>query len=203
MASIVYTFKEGSNPHAPLVLFVHGRAGNVGVMVGFSRYIPEGCAQLFVQAPISDPIGGFSWWLVENPAADPWRASFALDEILASVLPSLRISPRFIVGLGFSQGGAVLSMALQRNPRLLKGLGLLASFVVRSPDPVVEDGHPQIFFAHGEHDTVVTLAEAERGRAYLDELGWPTMMVVDPVGHKVGIAGMRALREWLGQVMAG
>lgn len=196
MTEPIYQFEPGESAHSPLFILVHGRAGNVQIMSGISRSLPPGSARLFIQAPIPDPLGGFSWWLIEDPAADPWRASFALDRILEQIVPGLGIEPRITLGVGFSQGGGVLGMALQRNPTLLKGLALLASFVVRSPEPVVSDQKPHVFIAHGELDEVVTKEEAERGVRYLGELGWPTTVVFDAVGHKVGVQGMRGLREW-------
>jgi phospholipase/carboxylesterase len=200
MTEHIFTFEPGSDEVAPLFVFVHGRAGTVGVMNGFSRSIPVGMARLFIQAPIPDPIGGFSWWLVDDASADPWRASYLLDDILSSVLTKLGIKPRCMIALGFSQGGAVLAMALQRNPALFSGLAMLASFVIRSPIPVPLGGTPDIFIAHGEHDEVVSLAAAEEGAQYLSGLGWPTTMVVDSVGHKVGVQGIRGLREWATRV---
>jgi phospholipase/carboxylesterase len=197
MIEPVYLFEPGETARSPLFILVHGRAGNVRIMSGISRSLPSGSARLFIQAPVPDPIGGFSWWLLEDPDADPWQASFALDRILVEILPQLGIEPRIAAGIGFSQGGGVLGMALQRNSRLLKGLALLASFVIRSPEPVPSGAAPDVFIAHGSDDTVVTIDEAEKGARYLTtELGWPTTMVVDSVGHKVGVQGMRGLKEW-------
>jgi len=201
MIEPVYLFEPGETAHSPLFILVHGRAGNVRIMSGISRSLPAGSARLFLQAPVPDPIGGFSWWLIEDPDADPWQASFALDQILEDIIPRLGIHPRITLGIGFSQGGGVLGMALQRNPRLLQGLALLASFVIRSPEPVPSGAAPEVFIAHGSDDTVVSIEEAEKGERYLTELGWRTTMVIDSVGHKVGVQGMRGLKEWAMRVM--
>jgi predicted esterase len=175
MIEPVYLFEAGETAHSPLFILVHGRAGNVRIMSGISRSLPLGSARLFIQAPVPDPIGGFSWWLLEDPNADPWQASFALDRILGEILPQLGIEPRITAGIGFSQGGGV----------------------VRSPEPVPSGAVPDVFIAHGSDDTVVTIDEAEKGARYLTtELDWPTTMVVDSVGHKVGVQGMRGLKEW-------
>ncbi len=74
---------EGGQRH-PVVLMVHGRAGNESVMWVFSKAL-EGIKPIVVspQAPLVDPIGGYSWWLMEHDttAQSPAPAATNMTEL--------------------------------------------------------------------------------------------------------------------------
>ncbi len=194
-----YRYRPGSSPEAPLVLFVHGRAGNKDVMWTFERCVPPDFQILAVQAPIPDPIGGFSWWLVDAEGSLEEKAAVATDALRQGVnelFNSLNTRPRQIIGAGFSQGGATLSYAIQQFPDWLSGLAILAGFVVRQGACLAET-FPSILIAHGSEDETVPLTKAKEGADYFQQRGAQVRFVEDAVGHKVGVEGTRALKDWL------
>src|SRR5690554_2491711 len=111
--TLKYSLTKGFSPESPLVVLVHGKAGHLTIMSIFARYIPEGTAILFVEAPYPDPIGGYSWWLEGNA---PKESAKFLYEELQSIFLNENIRPEVITGVGFSQGGAILSLIVQRDP---------------------------------------------------------------------------------------
>jgi len=186
---------------APLAVLIHGRAGNYDVMWTFKRCIPESYNIISFQAPEHDPIGGYSWWQVAGgekildslPAADKLIAS------IHSAIKHYKLSPKFLIALGFSQGAVILSVILQKSPEIFSSVGLLAGLVVEIEENSVRNSKslPQIFFAHGINDEVIPVAKAKKGQSYLKKLGFNTTLVEDSVGHKVGTEGMRELKEFL------
>jgi predicted esterase len=183
---------------------VHGRAGNYDVMWTFRRCIPEGTTIIAPQAPLVDPIGGYSWWLVRPdwPKEEAVDAAQHLLGFVDRAISHFAIRPRKIIALGFSQGGAILSLCIQSAPEKFGGLGMLASFAIKHPviRPNLE-GMP-IFIGHGSKDEVVPLEKAMRGGDYLRESGGQITLVTDDVGHKLGTGAMRELKDWLSLVLS-
>ena len=144
--------RPGVSARAPLVVFVHGRAGNRDVMWSFERAVPSSAAIVAFEAFLPDKVGGFSWWDFEAPGSKreairtaAKRLSFALERFID--LEGLE--PSHIVALGFSQGAVLLSSAMLAGDLSLSGLGLLAGLV---PTPEGEThvlGSPKVFVAHG------------------------------------------------------
>ncbi len=55
--------------------------------------------------------------------------------------------------------------------------------------------------AHGTRDEVISIERARRGAKLLENLGLPVTQVEDDVGHKIGVQGTRALRNWLHELI--
>ena len=196
----IYTeLERGSSAEAPLFFFVHGKAGHKDIMRIFSRGVPEGSHKIFVQAPYPDPRGGFSWWdtdLASFPATQFTQAATALANAITSVPLQYGIAPKTVAALGFSQGSGILSHLLLSKKITLNALIVLAGFI-KWPDPVPTQLNDQkIFWAHGEHDDVISIARAQSDIAQLQNLGAQVDFIFDPVGHKIGTSGMRALKSF-------
>ena len=184
---------------APLALLVHGRAGNYDVMWTFRRTLPEGISIVAPQAPLPDPLGGYSWWDLEAP--DKMRrgaeeAAAQVQNFLEKYITYYNLAPRTLIAYGFSQGAGLLSVLLQRQPELFAGVALLAGFVIALDDPPVSVSLPPVFMAHGERDPAITLEKARHGAKVLEDKGYQVEFITDDVTHKVGTLGMRALKNW-------
>ena len=188
---------------APLALMVHGRAGSYDNMWAFRRCVPEHWSIIAPQAPLDDhEHPGKSWWIVDHDperiAAHACAALPPLVDFVNRALVAYKLTPAFVVGVGFSQGAGMLSTFMQFEPERFRGVALLAGFVVRlTPPPRFTGARPSVFMAHGTLDERVPRSQALEGREYLRGHGITTQYVEDPVGHKVGVQGMKALTEWL------
>lgn len=192
--------RPGASARSPLVVLVHGRAGNRDVMWSFERAIPPGAAVVAFEAFLPDPVGGYSWWDFLAPgskreaiASAAKRLSFAVERFID--LEGLE--PSQVVALGFSQGAVLLSSAVLSGDLNLAGLGLLAGLVPTPHEPPQILGSPKVFVAHGTKDDVIEVARARQGVELLRKLGLEVTYVEDEVGHKVGIEGTRALKSWM------
>lgn len=193
--SLDFRIRAPSTPDAPLLFLVHGRAGNKDVMWTFSRSVPEDWGIIAPQAPLNDPIGGFSWWLIDSltRAEDIEHAAKTLrDFILQHSNPN---HPRALIAAGFSQGAGLLSLLLQREPQLFKGVALLAGFVLKAPS-VASAERARIFVGHGTLDKTVSIETALQGAERLRSQGFSVEFHQDPVGHKIGSATMRSLKQF-------
>lgn len=204
---------SSSTEKFPLILLVHGRAGDARVMWLFGRAL-SGFSSIVIspQAPLVDPLGGYSWWLIDSDVgtASPDRrattteqlspAIAALESFVHTCSAEFRVDARRIIGLGFSQGGALLSSLSLIRPELFSGVALLASFVPAVIlDQVSRCGSTKYFIAHGTEDEVVAYSYAERSRDALLDRGAAVEFYSDSVGHKVGSNALRGLKAWVTQ----
>ncbi len=111
-----------------------------------------------------------------------------------------------IVLAGFSQGCAVTLGAGLRHDQRLAGLAGLSGYVPLA-DTTAAERHAAnvstpVFLAHGTNDGVVPMARGSAGRDLLLGLGQPVQWQPYPMEHSVCIEEVRALQQWLLQVLA-
>ena len=200
MNEVQCRFSSGADATSPLALFVHGRAGHGRVMDIFAHSIPHHWGILSFQAPVPDPLGGFSWWLVDDqqsPLVDNvLKAATLFEQSLHHAHEECGIRPKGVVGVGFSQGAGLLSYVIQTRIGLLQAYASLAGFVIPIEAPNLPQSFP-CFFAHGENDAILPIAKAREGAVLLEKAGANIEFHADAVGHKVGPVGMRMFRSWL------
>ena len=199
-----FIHRVGTDRSGPIVILVHGRAGDAQVMWAFDRVIPSQATVVSLEAFLEDPLGGFSWWYMES--TEPVRPAIvrARDRLCYAIeryieLENLRPSKR--VALGFSQGAVLLSAALLTGKLPLEGLGILAGVPYEGEEPPVIKGHTRVLIAHGTQDEVLIVDRARVGAERLRALGLDVTYVEEDVGHKVGVQGTRALKEWLAEIV--
>jgi phospholipase/carboxylesterase len=194
------------DPTAPLIVMVHGRAGSAQVMWAFDRTLPVHANVVSFQAFLPDVLGGFSWWdMAAEPPLEPAimlardRLQFAFERYLEL----FSLQPRTTIAIGFSQGSVLLSAAVLTGALRLDGLGILAGFVSKVGEPRLIPGRPEVFVAHGDADEVLSVDKARKGVERLTSFGLKVTYIEERgVGHKLGIQGMRGLKEWLSRVAA-
>jgi predicted esterase len=198
-----HLIKLQPDPTAPLILLVHGKAGDRKVMWTFERTLPPHASVVSVQAFLPDPLGGFSWW-PGNAAPDTTQHAVSLvGSFIEKFLDFYRRTPSKIFGVGFSQGAAVLSSyALSNVEPRLAGVALLAGFIPEFAEWENAAELPDLFVAHGTEDDVISFEHAERCTSRLRESGVAVTFVSESVRHKIGVEGFRALKSWLAERIA-
>jgi phospholipase/carboxylesterase len=201
--------RAGESPEAPLVVLVHGRAGSREVIWTFERSLPPAVAVVSFQAFLPDSVGGWSWWQIEGSAEERAQgaatAAARLTESIERFIELYDLRPRALLGIGFSQGSALLSRVLLEGRVPFAGLAFLAGFVVREASIAeaqapVAAVQPSIFMAHGSADEETPIARARADAQYLRSRGMQVEFVEDPVAHKVGVQGTRQLKVWAARV---
>lgn len=195
-----FLYRPGTESTAPLVVLVHGRAGNRGVMWTFERAIPEHCHVVSFEAFLPDPLGGWSWWDMTEEGSKREAIGLAarkLQQAVRAFLALRNLRPCRSIALGFSQGSGVITADTFLGLGSFDAVAVLAGFVFL---PEVVPDHAKtipVFIAHGTLDETVSIEKARRGAEALQELGNSLVFVEEEVGHKVGIQGTRALKKWL------
>lgn len=195
-----FLYRSGADAAAPLVVLVHGRAGNRSVMWMFERGIPEDCHVVAFEAFLPDALGGWSWWDMSVLGSKREEILFAADRLtrgLEEFLSLYSLTPSCRIGLGFSQGSILMSGIALRQLFQFDGVAVLAGGVLRPIELREASGKTSFFIAHGSLDQTIPVTQARAGVAELENLGFKVQYVEEEVGHKVGVQGMRALKGWL------
>jgi len=195
-----FLYRPGAHATAPLVVLVHGRAGDRTVMWMFERSIPADCHVVAFEAFIPDAIGGWSWWDISSPGSKSEAILCAADRLnraLEGFLALYSLTPSHRIGLGFSQGSILVSGVALKGRFEFDGVGVLAGAVFRPIESHGASGKTSFFIAHGSLDQTIPVTQARAGVADLQNLGFLVQYVEEEVGHKVGVQGTRALKGWL------
>jgi len=116
-----------------------------------------------------------------------------LEELVEQQLEQGIPLDRLVLG-GFSQGGVIaLQTALQMDA---KPAGVLALSTYLAEPAGIGDGL-RVFQAHGNSDTVVPLAAAQRARAALEALGAKVDWREYPMAHAVHPQEVADISRWL------
>lgn len=194
ICQLQHSYRLTKDPGSTLILMVHGKAGSYKVMWLFDRCLPDNVNILTPQADIADSLGGFSWWLSAEKE-DFIMAADKLEKFLQASIKHYNLHPQKIIAIGFSQGGAVLSVLSQLKPELFSAIALLCSFYIRINTP---PSFPEFFIAHGYKDDKIIFSRAEEGISYLKD-NTKVTTAFDDTAHKLGLNGMRELRKWLAE----
>ena len=211
----------------PLVLLVHGRGGNAGVMWPFARLLPHQCFPVIApQAFLADTeVGGFSWWASQcQDSLQPARAGQMipgavgndteprvvvesgidvacrrLEVFVERALAYYSLGKRRVLAMGFSQGAGLLTSLSLNSGVNFQAVVSLAGFLpkVARCKGVTSASLPPYFFAHGSKDKILPLGRVIDDIEWLESIGADVTLVTDDVGHKVGVNGQKRLSQWI------
>jgi len=134
------------------------------------------------------------------------RASIAAVQALMHREVERGVPAHRIVLAGFSQGSAIALGAGLRHDQRLAGLAGLSGYVPLADTTAAErhaaNAATPVFLAHGINDGMVPMARGSAGRDLLLGLGQPVQWQQYPMEHSVCVEEVRALQQWLLQVLA-
>lgn len=210
---------ESRSAKNPLVVLVHGRAGEANVMWVFSKALVNiKPVVVSPQAGIVDEIGGFSWWSVaaDKNLSEEEKIKEILDvagRLKKFILECHRVygtNPEETYVAGFSQGGAVAACLGLIKPNFFKGVALLSSFIPVTltnnlesiaPEAKGKENLTKYFLFHGTKDPIIGFERAEKTAEFLKCIGVEYEMCSDEVAHKVSSSGINALKVWFEGMM--
>jgi phospholipase/carboxylesterase len=202
----------------PVFLLVHGRTGDSSVMWGFSRcFSTFSPLTIAPQAPDSDPLRGYSWWPVGDEVKNPehgketyLQAVNRVEQFLKRASEYYSFSLSDVHAMGFSQGAGLVSGLSLLAPGIFNSVALLAGFV---PKALFSDedllsrvrqsrgAATRYFIAHGTEDDIISINRAREGAEQLRKLELEVTIVEDPVAHKVGPKGIKAMTAWYAEML--
>jgi len=106
---------------------------------------------------------------------------------------------------GFSQGGAIVLHTALRYEKPLAGLLALSTYLPTVDSLAAErsdaNRHIPILMAHGKHDPMIPIVNAEKTRAALTRLDYTIQWHTYPMEHQVCMEEIQAIRNWILGIM--
>jgi phospholipase/carboxylesterase len=195
---------RSANPR--LLVMIHGWTGDENSMWVFTRGLSPDYWIVAPRAPHAAEPSGYSWRPLQpgdwgmptletlSPAAEGLLR--LIDEYTASVKVE---APTFDI-MGFSQGGAMVSLLGMLFPQRIRKMGVLAGFVPAGLDEHIAKKAltgKNVFVAHGTKDEMVTVERARASMGLLEQAGADITYCEDEVGHKLSKGCLRALEVYL------
>jgi phospholipase/carboxylesterase len=192
-------FPEGPPPH-PVLMMLHGLAGDELAMGIFANQIPLHYLVLSPRGLFESDLGGFSWlrrtartWPgisdFSEPAGQILALAGAAGEIYGEPVDRVHL-------MGFSQGAALVYALAFLHPDRVHTLAGLAGFLPKGTDKFVQPNllsTTKAFVSHGTVDQTVPVGEARQAVQILEDAGANVVYCEAEVGHKLGASCFRAL----------
>ena len=181
------------------LVMLHGMTGTSNKMLPLANKLVPSNWELFCpEAIIPHPTrGGFAWWL-RDEFNDPSGPLNPLDEksmeqardSVTRVIEEIPEGP-LIIG-GFSQGGAIASLMLERSIQdRIVGLVLIGTKTI-NPDGLISAVSKiwprPVVWMHGEKDHLVPISVGEEHVRIFEDAFWPVTRIKHHKGHMVDIS---------------
>ncbi len=188
------------DPHAPLVVLLHGRGSNEQEILTLAAHLPGGVEYAAVRAPIAEG-GGYAWFAnrgIGRPVAESLDATMRW---FRTWLDAVAPAGRPVVLVGFSGGAAFAGGLVLADPGRFAGAAILYGTLPFDAGVPVDAGrlaHLPVFVAQGDTDTVIPRELLDRTWAYLHgPSGAPTVGRRDPGGHGITAPTLHRLAQWV------
>jgi phospholipase/carboxylesterase len=197
-----------NDPHAPLVLVLHGRGADEHDLLPVIERLPAGPAYASLRAPIAVEDGGFTWFEnrgIARPIGKSLRASAdLLRGWLDEIAPPAAARPCYLIG--FSAGMMMAGAVLLADPRRFAGAVLLSGALALDSGIAAEPGRligVPVFYARGSLDDVIPLDLVRRTQLYLREHSGAELTVREYAhGHTIAVPEIRDIAAWLSERVA-
>jgi predicted esterase len=193
---------------------LHGYTGDENSMWVFARDLPSHCWIVAPRAPYVSEEGGYSWRPLLSGTLRYARGGALgwprLEELLPAAEALIRLVDAYSASagldvhtfdvMGFSQGAALCNVLAFLHPQRIRKVGILAGFVPQGLEDFVAQRplEGKLFFVtHGTLDKMVTIDRARASIAILEQAGAQVTYCEDEVKHKVSVACLRAVKDFL------
>ena len=193
-------------PNPKLLVMIHGFTGDENSMWVFSYGLSHDYWMIAPRAPYPTEPSGYSWrprlegtfgrpsFEMLKPAADD------LIQVIDEYTASVKIDPAQFDVIGFSQGGAMVSLLGLMYPNRIRKMGVLAGFVPSGAEEFIADrpiAGKKVFVAHGALDEMVPADRARDSIKQLEAAGAQVEYCEDEVRHKMSPKMLRAMEAYL------
>ncbi len=180
------------------LIMLHGMTGSSDKMLPLAhKLVPSGWNVVCPEAKIIHPtLGGFAWWLRKQDHSEFDYVTQAYDS-LTELIRELPNGP-LIVG-GFSQGGAIASMMMERNVQdRIVGLVLIGTMTINSEGlelALSKTWERPVVWMHGKNDKRVPFLDGMEHIKIFENAGWNVTKLSHEKGHMVDISKIDTLIE--------
>jgi phospholipase/carboxylesterase len=186
-----------------ILLLIHGWTGDENSMWIFARNIPDDYLVLAPRGPVPGPTG-YGWAALKQEKNPPVHSYIDNANRLLNQVSEWAVAHKIKKDLpvhlmGFSQGAAMCYTMLTQQPDRIAKVAGLSGFLPPETIKLLPNGYlegKEIFIAHGTKDETVPLNQAEITIEALKQAGANIYYCKEDVGHKLGAACLKGLRDF-------
>lgn len=207
MMNIEFEYIEKSSSFGDhILILLHGYGSNEQDLPALAEEIGNDFSYISLRAPLSLPWGGFAWFPIypaENGFTSDINSALSviqkLEKCLEQIIAAKQPSSGKVSLLGFSQGSILSQALLFRRPDLLESIIGLSGYMNEDllPEELPSfENFPAVFLAHGEHDEVIPIDKARKGRSIYLERDIEHTYIEYPMAHSSSPQELEDLRKW-------
>jgi phospholipase/carboxylesterase len=191
-----------------LLVLLHGVGGSETNLAALGDAADANTLVVMPRGPLTLGPGQYAWFQVaftaNGPRIDAAQAEHSRQTLIRFVTQlqaAHGIAPRHTAIAGFSQGGILSASVGLSAPECVAGFGLLSGRILPELAPHVADKtrltRLQAFIGHGEHDSKLPVAWAQRSDQWLQELGVAHLTRLYPIDHSISPEMQADFLAWL------
>jgi len=191
-----------------LVILLHGLGTQETDMANLAQGMAADTLVILVRGPLTLSPSQFAWFRLtftgNGPvihAEEAEHSRLALITFVQQMQRQHNLTPARTVIAGFSQGGIMSASVALSTPALVAGFGLLSGRILPELAPHLASPEQlaplQAFVSHGELDTTLPVAWAQRSAELLTKLGVHHALHLYPTGHGISQTNHADFLAWL------
>jgi phospholipase/carboxylesterase len=190
------------------VVLLHGVGGSETNLASLADAMDANTLVVMPRGPLTLGAGQYAWFQVDFTANGPKINEVQADQsrqtlvrFVEQLQSTYAITPQRTVIAGFSQGGIMSASVGLTAPERVAGFGILSGRILPELAPHLADtarlAHVQAFVGHGEYDSKLPVAWAQRADQLLSELGVAHQTRLYPIDHGISAAMQADFLDWL------
>ena len=198
-----------ARPKACVVL-LHGVGSSETSLADLAMSIHPDTLVVFPRGPVQFAPGQFGWFHVAftpgGPSIDATEANgsrLSLVRFLEQLQSAYGVAPQDTVIAGFSQGGILSASVALSEPEHVAGFAVLSGRILPELEAHLASterlAHLRGFIAHGEYDSKLPKAWAQRADQWLEKLGVARATHFYPIDHGISAEMQADFLEWIEQ----
>lgn len=209
-ASLYYVVRESKNSatKSPLLILLHGHAGNENDLLSLGAKIPENWTVISVRAPYKLTENSYRWYDVSMVNGKIAVNILQMEEsrkkllrLVAEVSKKYGTDGQKVIVAGFSQGANMAQASALAEPKVFMGFGVFSGRYVDEFTPYISTPATftgtKAFIAHGTDDKLLPKTYSEENISRLKALGIHITYCEDSGGHTISLKQWKEFSKWL------
>jgi predicted esterase len=194
----IHEFVPGKSSRTLLLL--HGTGGTERDLIPLGRELDQNASLLSPRGKVlENGMPRFFRRLAEGvfDLDDLQKRTYELADFVNSAAQHYKIDNHGIVAVGYSNGANIAASMLLLRPEILAAAILFRAMVPLVPETTPDLSTTHVLISEGDHDPIVSAAEAGRLAGLLRNAGADVTIRFFPSGHELTSDDVDLARQWL------
>jgi phospholipase/carboxylesterase len=194
----IHEFVPGKS--AQTLLLLHGTGGNERDLIPLGHELDPDASLLSPRGKtLENGMPRFFRRLAEGvfDLEDLRKRTNELADFVTSASTRYQIDPEKITAVGYSNGANIAASLLLLRPEILSAAILFRAMVPLTPEAEPDLSMTRVLISEGDHDPIVSAAEAGRLSGLLRSAGADVTIRFFQSGHELTADDVNLAREWL------